>query len=84
MKGTELLGLTLRDRVTGFVGVATGFVTYLSGCNQFLLTPPVTADGAYRDAQWFDQQRLMLLPAEPRIALDNGPTPGFDKQAPKR
>jgi hypothetical protein len=84
MKGPELLGYKCQDRVTGFVGVATGFCQYLSGCHQILLVPTVAADGAFRDGQWFDQQRVLLLPAESRVTLDNGATPGFDKEAPKR
>ena len=84
MKGSALLGYTLRDSVTGFVGVATGYCQYLSGCHQLLLVPPVAADGGYREGHWFDEQRVQLLPAEPRVVLDNGRTPGFDKQAPRR
>lgn len=84
MNGSELLGYTFKDRITGFVGIAMGYCEYLSGCNQVLLVPPVTAEGAYRDGQWFDVQRVLLMPAENRITLDNGPTPGCDKQAPSR
>ena len=77
------LGCTYRDKITGFQGVCTGFVHYLTGCNQALLTPTASNDGSLREAHWFDVQRLELRNAN-RIALDNGPTPGFDKPAPKR
>lgn len=77
------LGATYRDVITGFEGVATGHVTYLSGCNQALLAPRVGADGALRDPQWFDEQRLVQQPA-PLLALDNSRTPGSDKAAPRR
>ena len=76
------LGLTYRDQITGFTGVATGHVTYLTGCNQVLLHPKVDAEGKLRDSQWFDQQRLVQIEG-PQIVLDNGNTPGPDKQAPK-
>lgn len=77
------LGHTLRDRITGFTGVCTGYVHYLTGCNQVLLAPPLSADGAMRDSQWFDVQRCEVTGAPP-IVLDNGATPGADRAAPKR
>jgi hypothetical protein len=45
---------------------------------------PEVKDGAFREAQWFDVQRLHRLENVPRIILDNGSTPGHDKAAPKR
>ena len=78
------LGCTYRDVVTGFQGVATGFVRYLSGCNQTLLVPLVSPDGAHRESHWFDVQRMRLVSGVAQIMLDNDATPGFDKPAPKR
>jgi hypothetical protein len=77
------LGDTAQDRITGFQGVVTGLCYYISGCNQALIVPEVK-DGAFREAQWFDVQRLHRLENVPRIILDNGSTPGHDKAAPKR
>jgi len=77
------LGKRYRDVITGFTGVATGHVTYISGCNQVLLAPAVAPDGALRDAQWFDEQRLQPVEGE-AIVLDNGRTPGCDRAAPVR
>jgi hypothetical protein len=77
------LGGTYRDRITGFQGVATGYVSYITGCSQALLAPPVSQDGAVRESNWFDEQRLEQV-GEELILLDNGDTPGFDKAAPKR
>ncbi len=77
------LGKKYKDKITGFEGVATGYVEYISGCNQLLLAPPVGSDGTLRDSQWFDEQRLKALYAD-RIVLDNGNTPGCDRAAPKR
>lgn len=79
-----VLGVTYRDKVTGFKGVCTGQVRYLSGCNQALITPHCRDDGSYVEAQWFDEQRLDEVEGVDRIFLDNGNTPGFDTQAPKR
>lgn len=33
------LGKSYRDRITGVIGTATGYVQYLSGCNQALISP---------------------------------------------
>lgn len=78
------LGITVIDKITGFRGVVTGFVQYITGCNQCLVVPPLGADGGVRDATWFDVQRLDVDTAVPAIMLDNGATPGCDRPAPIR
>lgn len=77
------LGVTVKDRITGFTGVVTGFVKYISGCNQALVQPRVKDDGAFADSHWFDVQRLEVQD-QPRVELDNSETPGPDKAAPIR
>lgn len=79
----EILGNRYRDVITGFTGVATGSVKYISGCNQVLLSPQVGLDGALRDPQWFDEQRLQQVDGV-RIELNNSATPGPDRAAPVR
>ncbi len=81
---SALLGLRARDRVTGFTGVITGVVVYLTGCNQALVVPPVDDNMKMRDAQWFDVQRLAVLTDRERVVIDNGLTPGCDIPAPIR
>ena len=76
------LGKKYKDQITGFEGVAAGVCYYLSGCNQVLLVPPISADGNFRESQWFDVQRMKELEGE-KIVLINDETPGFDKTAPK-
>ncbi len=77
------LGDSAKDVVTGFAGVITGKAEYISGCSQALIVPPVAADGAYREGQWFDIQRIEIT-AVKKVQLDNTRTPGADKEAPKR
>lgn len=79
----SLNGRKVKDRITGFTGVVTGVVNYISGCNQALIAPPVGADGKLPDSQWFDVQRLEVVSDE-TITLDNGATPGCDMAPPKR
>lgn len=81
-KGIQL-GAKYRDCITGFTGVCTGHVEYLTGCNQTLLAPALGSDGALRDSSWFDDQRLEKVGDEV-IQLDNSETPGCDKAAPVR
>jgi hypothetical protein len=78
------LGSKVKDRITGFSGIVTGFVTYLSGCNQALVIPKVAADGTFKEGQWFDEQRLEVDKKFKPIVLDNSTTPGSDVAAPKR
>jgi hypothetical protein len=77
------LGSTVKDRITGFRGIVTGYVTYISGCNQCLVVPPVDKEGKKRDGEWIDEQRLEVQRAK-IIRLDNHAGTGFDQEAPKR
>ena len=79
----KYLGRRATDKITGFTGVITAYVAYLTGCNQCQVTPRVTGEGSARDAAWFDVQRLELNKEAEAIVLDDGPTPGFG-QAPVR
>lgn len=78
----HLLGHTGTDRITGFAGVITGHLEYLSGCDQLLLAPKVDSEGKAREGQWFDQQRVEISHEHARIVLDNRWTPGADQPAP--
>ena len=78
------LGTTHKDVITGFQGVATGISSYISGCTQVLLAPPIDDSGNLREAQWFDIQRLQPVPDTPAFTLNNSSAPGHDKSAPKR
>lgn len=80
----KILGATYKDKITGFVGVATGRVEYISGCNQVLLAPKAGQDGSMKSSEWFDEQRLDEVDGAPRVVLDNGANPGCDIAAPKR
>jgi hypothetical protein len=78
-----MLGHTVEDKITGFTGVVTGIVRYLSGCNQCLVMPKVGKDNKFVVGEWFDEQRLIVKSKKP-MALDNSKGNGFDQQAPKR
>lgn len=77
------LGARYRDRITGFTGIATGIVRYISGCNQVLLVPAAKDGNELKTGEWFDVQRAEELEGDV-IVLDNSLTPGCDQPAPKR
>lgn len=60
-------GREYRDRISGFVGRCTGKASFISGCDQVLLVPSVGTDGAFRDGQWFDDERLIDVESGQRV-----------------
>lgn len=52
------LGDKVRDKVTGFTGIATARIEYLHGCVQIEIMPPVDKDGKKVDGIWIDDPRL--------------------------
>lgn len=69
------IGKTFSDKITGFKGVCTGRIEYITGCNQLLLSPKVGDDGAAKEASWFDEQRCIEANVT-KITLDNAKSPG--------
>tara|TARA_R110002049_G_scaffold199037_2_gene369118 strand:+ start:113 stop:364 length:252 start_codon:yes stop_codon:yes gene_type:complete len=52
------LGNEVKDKITGFQGIATGHAEYLTGCDQYVVQPKCEKNGTYPDANWFDEGRL--------------------------
>lgn len=52
------LGTIAKDIITGFEGIVTARVEYLTGCTQYGLQPKCVPDGKYPEAQYFDESRL--------------------------
>lgn len=91
------LGQRLHDPITGLEGIATGFCTYITGCDQYLIQPARKKDGEVADSRWVDEDRLELvvggdsvftLPGVLRRANADAESarrvPGPDKPAPIR
>ena len=55
------LGNKVRDKVTGYEGVATARVEYLNGCVQFCVKPRVGSDGKMPDHEYIDVQQLEVV-----------------------
>lgn len=58
------LGDKLRDKVTGFEGIAMGRADYLIGTTSYGLEGPML-EGKVDDWQWFDVARLELMESDP-------------------
>ncbi|RDJ05272.1 hypothetical protein [Rhizobium grahamii] len=50
------LGAFASDRITTFSGVVTGRATYITGCDQYLISPK----SGDKDPKWIDEQRLVV------------------------
>ena len=56
-----VLGQECKDKVTGFKGIAIGHCKYMTGCDQYGLSPKVSKDGKIEPVQWFDEARLTVI-----------------------
>lgn len=54
-------GTTAADRVTGFSGTVTAHAMYITGCDQYCLSPPVGENNCFVESKWFDEMRLEQL-----------------------
>ena len=55
------LGDRVKDKITGFTGIATAISDYIDGCQQVLINPPVKEDGSFVSGHWFDAERLAIV-----------------------
>lgn len=57
-----VLGAKVKDRISGFEGIASAKVEYLTGCTQIGVMPVgLTAEGKTKEWQYFDWQRLEIV-----------------------
>lgn len=71
------LGDEVQDLVTGFKGVITGQVRWISGCNQYTVNPGLDKEGKVAASEWLDENRVKLLKTkkvdlEKKVARDRG------------
>ena len=57
---SQYLGLTGVDMITGFRGVITAHVKYLTGCDQVGVTPKINDKGEIGDTRYFDVNRIKI------------------------
>lgn len=80
----ENMGKKARDKVTGFEGVIVAKISYLTGCDQYGITPPAK-DGEVKSTQYFDVGRIEIIGAAVTAAEVAGPRDGGpNRDAPTR
>jgi len=58
-KGVEVkLGDRVRDKITGFEGVAVARTQYLNGCARIAVQSTVLKEGKPLDTEWFDEKQV--------------------------
>ena len=72
MKKNKKLGRWATDKITGFRGRVTGFVQYITGCDQYCLTPPCQPGKEHEipKGTYFDENRLDFDKAEDMVQVD--------------
>ncbi len=83
------LGRIARDSVSGFEGRVVGVSRYITGCDQYLLTPRSENPREKKDSHWIDDHRLEVLANDPmELPVKSTPEkpvkPGADVEAPKK
>lgn len=53
------LGYEVKDKITGFKGTVTGRAQYVTGCDQYLVTPK-SKGVTFADSSWIDEGRLII------------------------
>lgn len=71
------LGDTVKDKITGFKGVAISRHEYLNGCIRFCVQPPVDKNGKVPEEESFDEEQLQVVkkkaPKRKRTTTVGGP-----------
>lgn len=65
----NLLGLLVKDRVTGYKGVVISVSFDLYGCIQAIVVP--RDENEVKTGNWFDVTRLEVLDSTPVMSLPN-------------
>lgn len=68
----RLLGLRVREKVSGFTGIVTSISYDLTGCIQAVVAPVVDDKGGLPDGRWFDVSRLEVLDEKPVMEIPGG------------
>jgi len=55
------LGKQARDKVSGFTGIITARVNFLTGCDRYCLKPKIMADGRSIESEYVDEGRIVII-----------------------
>jgi len=74
MKGMDLLGLHVKDKVTNVTGIVTSMSYDLYGCIQALIIPSAEIPNREDLRGWYDINRLEVLNKTPVLKLPDWAT----------
>lgn len=79
----EILGVPVRDKVSGYTGVAASVCFDLYGCIQVVVTPRQDSpDKGYHSGSWFDIVRLEPTGADRVMPVPTFPAYGAQAHGP--
>ena len=55
------LGSEVKDKITGFVGIVVARTAWINGCTRYGVQSRELKDGKPIDAEWFDEQSLVVF-----------------------
>ena len=55
------LGDEVKDKVSGFKGIATARHSYLDGCDRITIQPPIDKEKKHQDCHTFDEPQLTVV-----------------------
>lgn len=58
-------GDRVKDSITGFEGIYAGRTDWMFGCSRICIQPEKLKDGKPIEAEWFDDQRVVLTKSLP-------------------
>lgn len=73
MNFKHALGLTARDKISGYTGIVTGRTEWFYGCLRYNLQAPELKDGKPVDEITIDEEQLELLAEQPREGSEGTP-----------
>ncbi len=75
------LGQEATDKVTGFKGILTCRIEYLTGCDHYGIAPPAV-DGKVNETAYFDEGRIKII--GPGITAEEVKAPSEKTGGPQR
>jgi hypothetical protein len=77
------LGDKVKDKVSGFEGIAVARHSYLNGCDRISIQPVIKEDGTLPEDETFDEPQLEVIEVEYARRANND-IGGPEKYPPKR
>ena len=78
------MGQKVKDRVSGFVGIAVARVEFLNGCVRIAIQPKVSKDGKVVGSTYFDIEQLEVVEGAKAIKIRERPSGGDRSNVPDR